>query len=467
VSPRGSNQRTDLLGGRYRLERELAIGGMGAVWEAEDGVLGRRVAVKILSPSLGGDERFVERFRREARAAGGLSHPNIAHVFDYGEDADTRFIVMELLSGETLADRLRRQGRLGPAEAAAIGGQVADALDEAHRAGIVHRDVKPANIMLTPDGGVKVMDFGIAAAGRSSSLTATGSMIGTATYMSPEHAAGGPVTPASDVYSLAVVLYEMLTGDQPFQRDTPIATAMAHVNVDPRPIRDVAADVPAPLAAAIEQGMAKDPAARPRSAAVFAEMLRGVPTLPGEIAPEPASIQPAADPTIVLPVPAATRPLTRELRRGGSHRSGPSRPWRGPALAVAFGLILGLVIWALIALASDPGSNAPPSVSPGSPQRTTRTSPSPTATTVLVPPSLVGMTERDAKHALRDAGLTARVVKVDIRHGESDGKVLRTDPTFGTAVAPGTAVTLYVGHSSKPGHGGDKHKPKHGPGGGD
>jgi len=271
---------TDMLGDRYRLQRELATGGMGTVWEAADVVLGRRVAVKILSRPLASDERFVERFRREARAAAGLSHPNVAHIFDYGEDGDTRFIVMELLSGETLADRLLRQGRLDPSEAAAIAAQVADALDEAHRAGIVHRDVKPANIMLTPDGGVKVMDFGIAAAGRSSSLTATGAMIGTATYMSPEHATGGRVTPASDVYSLAVVLYEMLTGARPFERDTPIATAMAHVNVDPPPIRDLAPWVPASLATAVEQGMAKDPAARPRSAAAFAAMLRGVPAQP-------------------------------------------------------------------------------------------------------------------------------------------------------------------------------------------
>lgn len=456
---------TDMLGDRYRLQRELATGGMGTVWEAADVVLGRRVAVKILSRPLASDERFVERFRREARAAAGLSHPNVAHIFDYGEDGDTRFIVMELLSGETLADRLLRQGRLDPSEAAAIAAQVADALDEAHRAGIVHRDVKPANIMLTPDGGVKVMDFGIAAAGRSSSLTATGAMIGTATYMSPEHATGGRVTPASDVYSLAVVLYEMLTGARPFERDTPIATAMAHVNVDPPPIRDLAPWVPASLATAVEQGMAKDPAARPRSAAAFAAMLRGVPAQPDKPVAGAGSARAAADPTMVLPGPEATRPLTRVSRRGGSRRPRGSRPRRGPALVLASLLALALVIWALIASASGPRSANPASAPPPSPHRSARASPSPSVTpTVLVPASIVGMTQREAEHALRDAGLTVGpIVKVPVPPGQPDGTVLGTKPAPGKPVSPGTAVTLYVGHSSKPpGHGGDKHKHGHG-----
>src|SRR5436190_6295026 len=166
------------LGDRYRLVERIASGGMGTVWRAEDLVLHRPVAVKVLSDSLGADAKFVERFRREARAAAGLSHPNVAGVFDYGEDGDTPFMVMELIEGETLAGRLRREGRLPPAEAARIARQVASSLQAAHDAGVIHRDVKPANVMLTHRGECKVMDFGIAAAAWAAPLTATGATLG-------------------------------------------------------------------------------------------------------------------------------------------------------------------------------------------------------------------------------------------------------------------------------------------------
>ncbi|HEX9312695.1 MAG TPA: protein kinase, partial [Actinomycetota bacterium] len=228
-----------VLGGRYRLVRRIAAGGMGSVWEAEDTLLHRRVAVKVLSEALAEDGRFVERFRREARATAGLSHPNVAGVFDYVEDGDRPFLVMELIEGETLADRLARQGRLPWREAAAIIEPAAAALEAAHRAGIVHRDVKPGNIMITRTGHVKVMDFGIAAATWAAPLTATGAAMGTATYISPEQASGKGAGPESDVYSLGVVLYEMLTGRPPFTRHTPVAVAMAHVRDVPLPVRQL------------------------------------------------------------------------------------------------------------------------------------------------------------------------------------------------------------------------------------
>src|SRR5438874_740866 len=217
------------LGDRYRLIERIASGGMGTVWRAEDLVLHRPVAVKVLSESLGADAKFVERFRREARAAAGLSHPNVAGIFDYGEDGDTPFMVMELIEGETLAGRLRREGGLPPAEAARIASEIASALQAAHDAGVVHRDVKPANVMLTPRGECKVMDFGIAAAAWATPLTATGATIGTASYLSPEQAGGSKATPASDVYALGCVLYEMLTGRPPFTGDNPVAVAAAHI----------------------------------------------------------------------------------------------------------------------------------------------------------------------------------------------------------------------------------------------
>src|SRR5437588_10150408 len=193
---------------------------MAEVYLGTDQVLNRPVAVKVLGHQFARDNAFVTRFRREAQAAASLNHPNVVAVFDTGSDDGTHFIVMEYVQGKTLSSVIRQDAPLMPERAVEIGEAVAEALSFAHRAGITHRDVTPGNIMLTPSGDVKVMDFGIAAAGRSSSLTLTGSLMGTAAYMSPEHAAGGPVTPASDVYSLAVVIYEMLTGHPPFAMET-------------------------------------------------------------------------------------------------------------------------------------------------------------------------------------------------------------------------------------------------------
>jgi len=263
------------LGERYRLIERVGVGGMGTVWEAEDELLQNRVAVKILSDGLAGDEQALGRFEREAKAAARLSGPHIAAVYDFGRDrADTPYIVMELVEGETLATRLHREGPLPAPEAARIAADVADALEEAHREGIVHRDVKPGNIMLTRDGEVRVMDFGIAAAAWAESNTTTGAVFGTAAYLSPEQAAGERATPASDVYALGAVLYEMLAGTPPFVRETPVATAIAHVHDEPDAIERVASDVPPSLAAACSAALQKDPAARPQGAAAFAVMLR-------------------------------------------------------------------------------------------------------------------------------------------------------------------------------------------------
>src|SRR6266700_2763207 len=243
------------LGGRYRLVQRIASGGMGTVWRAEDTVLHRPVAVKILSDALGHDARFVERFRREAQAAAGLSHPNVAGVYDYGEDGDTPYMVMELIAGETLAERLHREGRLPPEEAARIAFEIAMALQAAHEAGLVHRDVKPGNVMITPRGEVKVMDFGIAAAAWAAPLTATGTTIGTASYLSPEQASGERATPPSDVNALGCVLHEMLIGRPPFTGSTPVAVAAAHIHERPRAVRDLDPGIPASLATACDMAL--------------------------------------------------------------------------------------------------------------------------------------------------------------------------------------------------------------------
>src|SRR5919201_4949335 len=258
--------------GRYRPVRRIAAGGMGEIWEADDTLLGRRVAVKVLAPELAGDRAAVRRFRREARATCKLAHPNVTRVFDF-VDGEAPFLVLELLEGQTLASRLRRGGAIPPVEAARIAAAVADGLDVAHRAWILHRDVKPSNIMLTPDGDVKVMDFGIAAAWEVHSTTGQ-QLLATASYVAPERVAGGRASPGADVYSLGVVLYEMLTGRPPFVADSAEQIIRAHLETPPRPVRSLAPWVPPGIAAACEAALAKDPADRPASAAALAARLR-------------------------------------------------------------------------------------------------------------------------------------------------------------------------------------------------
>jgi eukaryotic-like serine/threonine-protein kinase len=257
---------------RFRAVRRIDAGGIGEIWEAEDTLLGRRVAIKVLAEELAGDPVAVRRFRREARATAKLDHPNVVRVYDF-VDGEAPFLVLELLEGQTLADRLRRGGALPPLEAARIGAAVADGLDVAHRAGIIHRDIKPSNIMLTADGGVKVMDFGIAAAWEAHS-TAGQQLLATASYAPPERITGGRASPAGDLYSLGVVLYEMLTGRPPFLADNAEQLLRAHLEAAPRPVRALVFWVPPGIAAACEAALAKDPAGRPASAGALAAQLR-------------------------------------------------------------------------------------------------------------------------------------------------------------------------------------------------
>jgi len=302
------------------MEALLASGGMGEVWAARDLLLDRAVAVKVLGGAFAGDGRAAERLRREARAAGRLEHPAIARVLDLGEDGGRPYLVMELLEGESLAERIARAGPMGPAEAARVVAAVADALEAAHRAGVVHRDVKPGNVFLTSGGGVKVLDFGIASAAGDTALT-TGDLLGTAAYLAPERALGHQATAAADVYALGVVLYELLAGRRPFEAGSEIELAMAQINADPVPLAMVAPSVPPHLAAACQQAMAKDPAARPRSAAAFARLVA---------APGPAPS--GADVTRTLGAPAPLgpgAPITRTLKLWGPIREGSPPGRRG------------------------------------------------------------------------------------------------------------------------------------------
>ena len=268
----------DLIGGRYLLTRPIAMGGMGAVWSATDQVLGRTVAVKLLKPEYSSDKGFLDRFRAEARHSAGLSHPNIAAVYDYGEANDPSthsgaYLVMEEVPGSPLSTILNDRGRLPADEVLEMLAQAAAGLGAAHLKGIVHRDVKPANLLITPDGNLKITDFGIARAVDQASLTATGTVMGTARYLSPEQATGEPTSPASDLYSLGVVGYEALAGSSPFTAETPVAQAMAHVHDQPRPLP---ADVPGPVADLVMGLLNKDAEARPADGNALVKLVHRV-----------------------------------------------------------------------------------------------------------------------------------------------------------------------------------------------
>ncbi len=272
-----SNDDTSLTpdsGERYERGERIATGGMGEVWRARDTVLDREVAVKILKHEYADDPTFRARFEAEARHAAGLHHPGIASVFDYGllKEGRTPYLVMELVNGKPLSDLLAGGRPFDPEQARALALQTAEALAVAHAAGVVHRDVKPGNLLVTPDGQVKITDFGIARAAGSVAFTQTGQIVGTPHYLSPEQARGDAATSASDVYALGVVLFECLSGRRPFDADTPIATALAQIQQDVPPLPDT---VPPGLAAVVTRALAKDPAERYADGAELATALRG------------------------------------------------------------------------------------------------------------------------------------------------------------------------------------------------
>jgi eukaryotic-like serine/threonine-protein kinase len=316
---------------RYEVGRLLGAGGMAEVFEGRDRLLARRVAIKVLQAQFVRDPSFLIRFKREAQAAASLSHPNIVGVYDTGTEDGTHFIVMEYVDGRTLKEVIRAEGPLYPERAAEICADVCSALAAAHARGLIHRDIKPGNVMLTPEGKVKVMDFGIARATTSETITQTAAVVGTAQYISPEQAQGQTVDYRSDLYSLGCCLYEMLTGTVPFTGATPVAIAYRHVREDPTPPRMLNGDVPAPLEAICLKAMAKLPDNRYQTAAEFQDDLErfrsGRPVLATPLLDAAATTQAiprgdgGADPTAMLsgvPADRATRyaePYEEEERR--------------------------------------------------------------------------------------------------------------------------------------------------------
>lgn len=355
---RGVNQTT--IDGRYALTRSIGGGGMAEVFLAHDGVLDRDVALKILRGQYTNDEEFVERFRREARSAASLSHPNIVPVFDRGDTEDgSHYIAMEYVSGGTLKERLDERGPIEPDRALAATAQVAEALWAAHERGVIHRDIKPHNILLTETGHLKVTDFGIARAASAVTISATNAVFGTAGYLSPEQALGEPATPRSDLYSLGIVLYEMLTGVVPYRADNPVAVCMKHVTEPLRPPRKLDPTIPAAVDALVAKMLAKDPADRPASAS---ELLDDIESVRGGAAP-PLPTPRTGTPRLGVPAPSATRTTASPARKPRPQRAQPPvhRSRRRKAIgAILACALLGLVLLgASLGLSGGPEKDAP------------------------------------------------------------------------------------------------------------
>ncbi len=467
---------------RYRLDSRIATGGMGEVWRAQDTVLDREVAVKVLKHEYADDPTFRARFEAEARHAAALVHPNVASVFDFGElqDADgsgTRpFLVMELVPGEPLSALLRRGDAMPPDRAADLVAQACDAIAAAHALGIVHRDVKPANLLVTPDGTVKITDFGIARAGTGAAITQTGQIVGTPHYISPEQAEGKSATEASDIYALGVVLFECLAGRRPFDRDTPIQVALAHIREDVPPLSE---DVPARMRAIVERSLAKDPSQRFASAEELGRALRGgeVPGLGLAGGAAAVGAAPDAGTTQVLDAVPGAEPTTM----AGPYDDGPRRrrrrtlpPWWPWAAAAAAVLLVVLVTAAVAGNGSpEPAAAAGPSSSPGaseSPSESPSASPSkkpskkPDDRVRVNKAAYLGRDHKDAKDELEGLGLQVEEEKVPATsYDQAKDTVADVSPSG--LVEPGSTITLQVWEEYKPpkedhGKGHDKGKKK-------
>jgi eukaryotic-like serine/threonine-protein kinase len=413
-----STSTDELYGNRYRVIGLLGTGGMARVYRARDELLGREVALKVLSERLSSDRSFVERFRREAQNAAGLNHPNIVALYDYGDEDNRYFIVMELIEGRSLSEVLDEDGALMPERAAEIARDTANGLGRAHEAGIVHRDIKPHNIMITNNGQTKVTDFGIARAlggDAEATMTQTGMVIGTAAYLSPEQAQGNPVDARSDVYSLGCVLHEALTGDAPFSGDTPLSIAYKHVRETPERASAVNSDVPEALDAIVMKAMSKNPDNRYANANEMADDLDRF------LAGQRVDATPFLGATGVMES-SGTRVMSETQVYDDYPEEEPSKTGKYVLITLLLLGLLALGVFLLMSLLSGGGD--------------------------VEVPDVVGLSENRAEQELEDAGL--EVTSRNRSNAEVDeGEVFRQTPEAGATAEEGDTVTIFV--SSGPG----------------
>ena len=413
-----------LFDGRYRVVRKLGAGGMADVYLAEDEDLGRRVAIKILNDRHANDEQFVERFRREAKNAAGLSHPNIVSIYDRGEAEGTYYIAMEFLDGRSLKELLIARGPMPIADAIQYARQILNALRFAHRKGVVHRDIKPHNVMVDGDGRLKVTDFGIARAG-ASQMTEAGAIVGTAQYLSPEQARGAAVDQRSDLYSIGVVLYEMLTGNVPFTGDTPVEIAMRHLSDTPRPPSTIRPEIPPDLDMIVLRALAKNPDDRFQTAD---EMDAELGRVEGGIAVTAITADAAtavlSGTSLAASAPTAIAPPRRAQRRPSTYRyQDPPRrrrpiwPWLLAVLGLAAALTAG---WFAYDRIQDSLSEGPVSV-----------------------PHVEGIREANAVRLIERRGLEP-VVRREAHDSVREGRVIEQDPEQGSRVDRESPVEIIV-----------------------
>jgi beta-lactam-binding protein with PASTA domain/tRNA A-37 threonylcarbamoyl transferase component Bud32 len=475
-----------VLGDRYQVEARIGAGGMAEVYRGFDQVLNRTVAIKVLLPQMARDTSFVERFRREAQAAARLNQPNIVGVYDTGADDGTQYIVMEFIEGRTLAEFMATGRRPTPSQAAEIAQKIAAAIAAAHAQGVIHRDIKPGNVMITRDGVIKVMDFGIARVLGPETAPQTSAVLGTASYLSPEQAQGGPVDARTDIYSLGAVLYELLTARPPFTGDSPVAVAYKQVNEAPAVPSSLNPDVPARLDAVVMKALSKNPSNRYQTAEEFSADLARV------IAGQEVEATPL--------MPAAIGDATQVISRPSAHTAvlPPTEEPKGSGRKVWLGVLIGVLLFALLAGAgyllvtslTDEGEQKPLIELDdyrGRPYldvkrelediglevvRTTKETDQPdevgtvlaqdpeagrsiaeggtvtltvgVAPDTVVVPDLSEMTVSQAQAALRDADLTLGSTLGESSADVADGLVIRSDPAVDAEVEPGTAVDIYV-----------------------
>lgn len=445
-------QKGTRLGNRYQLTGRIAVGGMGEVWRGADTVLDREVAAKIMKEEYRSEPGFLARFKSEARSMGSVSHPGIAAVYDYGEEEGAPYLVMEYVPGEALSTILERNGGLPEGDALEIVAQAAEALDAAHNAGVVHRDIKPGNLLITPDFKVKITDFGIARVADQAPLTKTGQVMGTAQYLAPEQATGKGSRPQSDLYSLGVILYEALAGMRPFTGESQVEIAIAQVNRKHPPLPQ---SVSEPVRRLVDATLSKKPEGRPESGKALAAAARAL--IAGDVAtaeaavpqmnPRPETASEAVTRVFNQPTPTqanqvlpqtAVNPVVEDPEETTSGKEEPPKKSKGAAIAIVILSILAIaaIAWAVWQFAKTDEEPQPGATATATPTEETKT-------VTINPDDYVGQTATTAERNLENLGL--KVKHVDVESSERSGRVVSVrEGNQGYTFEEGDTVTLEI-----------------------